>query len=79
MGSNTKEYNTSYKGFRSRNAWHLGQWVCRSAMRDQRGLSHVNALTPIYMEQDLYCLASSMGNSYAKEGPGSAVVESAAG
>ena len=54
-----------YKGFRNRNAWHLGQWVLRSAMRDQRSLdSYVNSLHPIYMEQDLYCLATSMGNHY---------------
>ena len=54
-----------YKGYRNRNAWHLGQWVCRSAIRDQRNMDvYVNALSPIFMEQDLYCLASSMGSAY---------------
>lgn len=54
-----------YKGYRNRNAWHLGQWVCRSAIRDQRNVDvYVNALSPIFMEQDLYCLASSMGSAY---------------
>lgn len=53
------------KTYRNKNAWHLGQWVCRSALRDQSSLDdYVNALNPIFMEQDLYCLASSMGNHY---------------
>jgi hypothetical protein len=57
--------NSHIKGYRNKNAWHLGQWVCRSALRDQSSLDdYVNALSPIFMEQDLYCLASSMGNAY---------------
>jgi len=57
--------NSHIKGYRNKNAWHLGQWVCRSALRDQSSLDdYVNALSPIFMEQDLYCLASSMGNHY---------------
>lgn len=90
-----KDIQDATKGFRSKQAWHLGQWSLHSALREapvdgkycKRGGSaaavmcwpvdhsflkfsfvfliadaYVHTLMPIFMEQDLYCLATSMGS-----------------
>jgi hypothetical protein len=62
---NEKEKSTRYK---SREAWQLGKWAVHNAARDHffsHDHHHVYTLAPIYIEQDLYCLASSAGTNFS--------------
>jgi hypothetical protein len=55
---------------RTRSSWHLGQWVVRNAARKEvsegrNREGQVSSDANVYLEQDLYCLASSAGSSFA--------------
>lgn len=55
---------------RTRSSWHLGQWIVRNAVRKEETESknkreQVASDDDIYLEQDLYCLASSAGSRFA--------------
>lgn len=55
---------------RTRSSWHLGQWIVRNATRKEvsdkrRKSEQIASDANVYLEQDLYCLASSAGSSFA--------------
>eukprot|EP00602_Paraphysomonas_sp_CaronLab_P004899 CAMPEP_0185026632 /NCGR_PEP_ID=MMETSP1103-20130426/10970_1 /TAXON_ID=36769 /ORGANISM="Paraphysomonas bandaiensis, Strain Caron Lab Isolate" /LENGTH=863 /DNA_ID=CAMNT_0027560281 /DNA_START=92 /DNA_END=2683 /DNA_ORIENTATION=- len=50
--------------FKSRQASHLAMWTVQSALKSGAPEKFVTSCTPIYLEQDLYCLATSHGNTY---------------
>ena len=55
---------------RTRSSWHLGQWIVRNAERrevteSKNKREQVASDDDVYLEQDLYCLASSAGSHFA--------------
>mmetsp|Transcript_24802 Transcript_24802/g.25431 ORF Transcript_24802/g.25431 Transcript_24802/m.25431 type:complete len:811 (-) Transcript_24802:16-2448(-) len=50
--------------FRSRQASHLAMWTVQSALKTGPPEDYVTSCTPLYLEQDLYCLATSHGSIY---------------
>lgn len=50
--------------FRSRQASHLANWTVQSALKSGPPEKYVSSIDPIYLEQDLYCLATTHGNTY---------------
>lgn len=64
FGDDKTQNDTDVSRFRSRQAWHLGEWTVQTAVKNKAVGKYVMSCAAIYLEQDLYCLGTSHGNTY---------------